>query len=362
MIPRIKILKCFGLANAVILFSILYLPFVTAQQSNTKVQSKSMANPTQNWSIAIHGGAGGIPSEFSAEAQEKKLNGLKTALQKGVTLLQSGASAIDVAQQVVQVLEDDPNFNAGRGAVYNSEGNVSLDASLMDGSSLSCGAVANVTIPKNPIELARAVMDKTPHVMLTGDGADQFARELGITTVEQDYFKTESQTESWKRWKARQAARANQISKDDYASGDDRLFYLGTVGCVVRDQAGNLAAATSTGGLLGKKYGRVGDSPVIGAGTYANNKTCAISCTGEGELYIKHHIASAISARMEYLNESLETATKFAIFETLPKDSGGLISVDASGEIVLQFNTPMMARGQAKSDGTFRVGLVDWAQ
>ncbi len=362
MIPRIKIPKCFGLANAVFLISFLNLPFANAQQSKTETQRESMANPTQTWSIAIHGGAGGIPSEFSPAVQAKKLDGLRAALQKGVSLLQSGASAVDVVQQVVQVLEDDPNFNAGRGAVYNSEGNVSLDASLMNGSDLTCGAVANVTVPKNPIELARAVMDKTPHVMLTGDGADKFARELGITTVDQDYFKTESQTESWKRWKARQAARANQISKEDYSKGDDRLFYLGTVGCVVRDQSGNLAAATSTGGLLGKKYGRVGDSPVIGAGTYANNKTCAISCTGEGELFIRHHIASAISARMEYLKENLESATKVAIFETLPTDSGGLISVDASGEIVLQFNTPMMARGQAKSDGTFQVGLVDWAQ
>ena len=360
MVPRIELPTCFRLANAVFLVSILNLPFANAQQARTEAQKDSMANPTQSWSIAIHGGAGGIPSDFSPAVQAKKLSGLRAALQKGVSLLKSGASAVDVAQQVVQVLEDDPHFNAGRGAVYNSEGNVSLDASLMDGSDLTCGAVANVTIPKNPIELARAVMDKTPHVMLTGDGADQFARELGITTVDQEYFKTESQTESWKRWKARQAARANQISKDDYSKGDDRLFYLGTVGCVVRDGSGNLAAATSTGGLLGKKYGRVGDSPVIGAGTYANNKTCAISCTGEGELFIRHHIASAISARMEYLKENLASATHVAIFETLPKDSGGLISVDANGEIVLQFNTPMMARGQAKSDGTFQVGLVDW--
>ncbi|XZE18078.1 isoaspartyl peptidase/L-asparaginase family protein [Pirellulaceae bacterium SH449] len=362
MIPPIKWSAALGLANAVSLVLLLGQPGLWAQQSNSELQREPMANPTQSWSIAIHGGAGGVPSQFSQAAQDKKLSGLRTALQRGVELLEAGVDAVDVVEQVVRILEDDPQFNAGRGAVFNSDGNVSLDASLMNGADLTCGAVANVMLPKNPIQLARAVMDKTPHVMLTGDGADAFAKELEIPIADQDYFKTESQTESWKRWKTRQAARSNKITKDDYANGDDRLFYLGTVGCVVRDSKGNLAAATSTGGLLGKKYGRVGDSPVIGAGTYANNATCAISCTGEGELFIRHHIASAISARMQYLNESLETATKVAIFENLPKNSGGLISIDAAGNIELPFNTPMMARGRASSNGLFQVGLVDWAE
>ena len=181
-----------------------------------------------------------------------------------------------------------------------------------------------------------------------------------MPTAPPEYFKTEEQLESWRTWKQRQQAKKEATSKFDHDRGEDRLFYLGTVGCVVMDVQGNLAAATSTGGLLGKKYGRIGDTPVIGAGTYANNKSCAISCTGVGELFIKHHIASAISARMEYLHESLETAVDHAVDKTLPVDSGGVIAVDSQGNISTLFNTPIMARGQANSDGLFRVGLGDW--
>jgi beta-aspartyl-peptidase (threonine type) len=257
-------------------------------------------------------------------------------------------------------LEDDPHFNAGRGAVLNEIGEYSLDASLMDGLDLSCGAVANVRKSKNPISLARAVRDKTPHVFLVGDEADAFGVQLGLATETGDYFKTQEQLESWREWKKRQEAKKQSTSRNDHDRGEDRLFYLGTVGCVVMDKAGNLAAATSTGGLLGKKYGRIGDTPIIGAGTYANNKTCAISCTGVGELFIRNHIASSVSSRMEYLGESLEAATRFAIEKTLPVDSGGLIGVDALGNIQTVYNTPIMARGQANSEGVYRVGLSDW--
>ncbi len=311
------------------------------------------------WSIAIHGGAGGEPGRWSDKQIQDRLNGLRAALKKGIEMLDKSAAAVDVVQAVVQILEDNPNFNAGKGSVLNSVGDVSMDASIMDGSDLSCGAVAGVTTARNPIELARAVRDKTPHVFLCGEPADHFAKEIGLRLESRDYFKTPEQIESWEKWKQKQAAKDGSTSRFDHDTGDDRLFYLGTVGCVVRDQQGNLAAATSTGGLLGKKYGRVGDSPIIGAGTYAKNATCAVSCTGVGELYIKHHIASAVSSRMEYLHESLQASAKMAIHTTLPTDSGGLIAVDASGNIELQFNTPMMARGQAKSDGTFQVGLTE---
>ena len=329
--------------------------------SNTPSMNPSNPDATHSnkvsWSIAIHGGAGGEPGRWTEKQMQDRLDGLKLALTKGTEMLKQSAPAIDVVQAVVQILEDDPNFNAGRGAVLNSVGEVSLDASMMDGSDLSCGAVAGVTKAKNPVALARAVRDKTPHVFLCGEPADVFAKEVGLPLETLDYFKTREQTESWEAWKKKQAAKGNATSKNDHDSGEDRLFYLGTVGCVVRDQQGNLAAATSTGGLLGKKYGRVGDSPIIGAGTYAKNATCAVSCTGVGELYIRNHIASAVSARMEYLHESLAAATKHAIHTTLPTDSGGLIAVDAEGNIELQFNTPMMSRGQAKSDGTFEVAL-----
>jgi beta-aspartyl-peptidase (threonine type) len=216
----------------------------------------------------------------------------------------------------------------------------------MDGFDLSCGAVANVRSTRNPISLAKAVRDKTPHVFLVGQEADAFGQQLGLPTESADYFKTPQQIESWKQWQKRQASKKEATSKFDHDRGQDRLFYLGTVGCVVLDVHGNLASATSTGGLLGKKYGRIGDTPIIGAGTYANNATCAVSCTGVGELFIRNHIASALSARMEYLKESLGTAAHHAIDKTLPADSGGLI----------------MARGQANSEGLFRVGLADWVQ
>ncbi|MBU6172347.1 MAG: isoaspartyl peptidase/L-asparaginase [Planctomycetes bacterium] len=330
-----------------------FLSLSNAQEAIRMVSSQA------KWSIAIHGGAGGDPSKLTPEITKAKMDGLRAALMKGKELLQKGTTAIDVVQAVVEVLEDDPNFNAGRGGVFNSIGQVSMDASMMDGRDLSCGAVANVTEVRNPIRLARAVRDKTPHVLLTGSAADAFAKEVGIPLEPPEYFKTPEQQENWEKWKARQAKKGNSTSRNDYEQAEDRLFYLSTVGCVVRDTSGNLAAATSTGGLLGKKYGRVGDSPIIGAGTYAKNKTCAVSCTGEGELFIKHHVSSAISTRMELLGESLAVAAKHEIEKTLPVDSGGIIAVDLHGNIELQFNTPMMARGRASSDGLFQIGLVE---
>ena len=321
-----------------------------------------VASTRPKWTIAIHGGAGGDLERWTAQQQQARIQGLQAALKRGVELLEKSTPAVDVAEAVVRVLEDDPNFNAGRGAVLNEIGEFSLDASLMDGSDLSCGAVANVRKTRNPISLARAVRDKTPHVFLCGHEADEFGVQVGLPTEGGDYFKTEEQIESWKAWKERQAAKKNSTSRHDHDRGEDRLFYLGTVGCVVMDADGNLAAATSTGGLLGKKYGRIGDTPVIGAGTYANNQSCAVSCTGIGELFIKHHVASAISSRMEHLGEPLEKAVRHAIAQTLPVDSGGIIAVDASGNIETHFNTPIMARGQANSDGLFRVALSDWVE
>jgi L-asparaginase / beta-aspartyl-peptidase len=328
-------------------------------ESNSTSESKAVP---PRWTIAIHGGAGGDLERWNDEQRRVRIAGLRAALNKGKEMLQQSASAIDVAEAVVRVLEDDPNFNAGRGAVLNEIGEYSLDASLMDGNDLSCGAVANVRRSRNPISLARAVRDKTPHVFLCGHEADEFGEKLGLATESPDYFKTEEQLENWRKWKKRQEAKKEATSKFDHDRGEDRLFYLGTVGCVVMDDQGNVAAATSTGGLLGKKFGRIGDTPVIGAGTYANNKTCAVSCTGVGELFIKHHIASAISARMEFLGESLDQAVEQAVQQTLPADSGGIISVDAKGNISTQHNTPIMARGEASSQGLFRVGLGDWEQ
>lgn len=337
--------------------------FSLAQNNNVTDTTKTQTNSGKpRWTIAIHGGAGGELDRWSEQERQARIEGLQKALRTGTRMLDQSAKAIDVVEAVVKVLEDDPNFNAGRGAVLNEIGEHSLDASLMDGFDLSCGAVANVRSTRNPISLAKAVRDKTPHVFLVGQEADAFGQQLGLPTESADYFKTPQQIESWKQWQKRQASKKEATSKFDHDRGQDRLFYLGTVGCVALDVHGNLASATSTGGLLGKKYGRIGDTPIIGAGTYANNATCAVSCTGVGELFIRNHIASAVSARMEYLKESLGIAGHHAIDKTLPAESGGLIAVDTLGNIETIYNTPIMARGQANSEGLFRVGLADWVQ
>jgi len=352
------------LLAAIVLGANLLSNTLSLAQSNT-VSDKTQVVSTSSkprWTIAIHGGAGGELERWTQAQRQVRIEGLQKALKTGAGMLEQSAKAIDVVEAVVRVLEDDPNFNAGRGAVLNEVGEHSLDASLMDGSDLTCGAVANVRKSRNPISLARAVRDKTPHVFLVGEEADSFGAQIGLPTESADYFKTSEQIESWKEWQKRQAAKKEATSRFDHDRGEDRLFYLGTVGCVVMDVHGHLASATSTGGLLGKKYGRIGDTPIIGAGTYANNRTCAVSCTGVGELFIRNHIASAVSARMEYLKENLGDAGRYAIDKTLPADSGGLIAVDSQGNIETIYNTPIMARGQANSEGLFRVGLADWVE
>jgi beta-aspartyl-peptidase (threonine type) len=283
------------------------------------------------WAIAIHGGAGYDPGHMSAERVEQVRQGLEQALRAGIEVLQGGGTALDCVEQVVRVLEDRPEFNAGKGAVFNSEGKHELDASIMDGRQRACGAVAGLRTVRNPISLARLVMSQTPHVMLVADGAEQFATEQGVPRVDNSWFDTPQARQAWE-------------------------YSKGTVGCVALDQAGNLAAATSTGGLSNKKWGRVGDSPVIGAGTYADNRTCAVSCTGTGEEYIRRAIAHDISARMLYGTDSVQQAAQAAL-ESLPDDTGGLIVVGHDGSLSLLFNTTGMARGCANSEGRFELGL-----
>lgn len=283
------------------------------------------------WAIAIHGGAGYNPADMTPERSEQVRQGLELALKAGVKVLQSGGSALECVETVVRALEDRPEFNAGKGAVFNSEGKHELDAAIMDGAGRSCGAVAGVRTVRNPVTLARLVMTKTRHVMLAGDGAEQFATEQGVERVENSWFDTPESRQAWEHSK-------------------------GTVGCVALDQRGNLAAATSTGGLTNKKWGRIGDSPVIGAGTYADNRSCAVSCTGTGEEYIRRAIAHDISARMLYGGDDVTTAAQAAL-NSLPADTGGLIAVGKDGTLVLLFNTTGMARGAANSEGRFEVGL-----
>jgi beta-aspartyl-peptidase (threonine type) len=296
------------------------------------------------YAIVIHGGAGDDPAELSEESRLARTTALRGALELGVEVLKGGGTSLDAVEKVIRHLEDEPQFNAGRGAVFNADGGHELDASMMDGRNRACGAVAGVRTVKNPISLARLVMTKTRHVLLASEGADRFAKEMGVELVPQDYFSTPFQRERLNR-----AKQAENSAKTD--------AHMGTVGCAALDRHGNLAAGTSTGGLTNKRFGRIGDSPIIGAGTYADNATCAVSCTGVGELFIRNAIAYDISARMAYQNASLEDAVAQVIQKTLPKDSGGVIAVDRHGKIVMDFNTAGMARAAADSQGRFMVSL-----
>ncbi len=308
--------------------------------------------PAPKWSIAIHAGAGVIAKGKDQSEVLAYRDSLSEALAQGRKMLSEGATAMETVEEVVVLLEDNPLFNAGRGAVYNEVGKHELDASIMDGSNLSCGAVAGVMTVKNPIRLAKRVMTATRHVLLAGRGAEKFAdTQSDIERVAPSYFDTEGRLRSLQRaLKARRKSAANMkvFRRQELRS---------TVGCVVRDQAGNLAAATSTGGMTAKRWGRVGDSPLVGAGTYANNDTCAVSCTGTGEEYIRHGVAYDVAARMRYRGDSLEEAARAVVFEVLAKDDGGLIAVDSQGNMTLVFNTLGMFRGAADSSGHFEVAI-----
>ncbi len=307
---------------------------------------RSKAQPVhseRSFAIVIHGGAGANPQRLSATAQSAYLKSLEKALQAGYTSLAAGHSSLETVELVVRLMEDDPIFNAGKGAVMNAAGTHELDASIMDGSTKACGAVAGVKRVKNPIGLARLVMTRTPHVLLAAEGADQFAQQQQVELVENKYFWTQKAQDSLDRVRRKAKPGAE---------------FKGTVGCVALDQSGNLAAATSTGGLTNKRFGRVGDSPIIGAGTYADNATCAVSCTGTGEHYIRHAIAHDVAARMEYGKQPLVQAAKIVIHQKLKPGDGGLIAVGRDGAMAVEHNTGGIAYGMANGNGVFRVGLT----
>lgn len=277
-------------------------------------------------------------SSMTAELQQQYEQGLQDALQAGYSVLQGGGSAVDAVQAAVVSLEDFPLFNAGRGSVFNNAGGHEMDASIMDGSNLMAGAVSGISHVKNPVLLARTIMDKSEHVLLCGQGAEQFARQQGLQFEDDAYFYVQHRYEQWQ-----QALKEDSISLDH----NDKKF--GTVGAVALDANGNLAAATSTGGMTNKKFGRMGDSPIIGAGTYANNNTCAISCTGHGELFIRSVVAYDISCLMEYKGLSLREACDVVVHDKLVKihGEGGLVALDKHGNIELPFNSEGMYRGYA---------------
>jgi len=298
--------------------------------------------------IAIHGGAGTLPrAEMTPDQEATYRAGLAAALDAGYAVLEDGGTSLDAVTVAVRILEDDPLFNAGRGAVLTHEGTVELDASIMDGRTLAAGAIAGVAHIRNPIELARAVMEHSPHVMLIGTGAEEFAHTRNIAFVANDYFKTETRKAQLRRVLVGDTRPANELSA------------LGTVGAVARDQAGNLAAATSTGGMTGKRYGRVGDSPIIGAGTYADNGSCAISATGHGEYFIRTAVAHDICARVAYGGATLQEAADAVVMQRLAKlgGEGGIIAVDASGQVVMSFNSEGMFRGARSSGGKREIAI-----
>ena len=327
----------------------------SSQQSETTEKTAAKQSPTAEraeYAIAIHGGAGTILKENMAPEKEKAYTeALNAALDIGEGILKEGGSSMDAVQQTIVYLENSPLFNAGKGAVFTHEGKNELDASIMDGATRNAGAVGGVTTVKNPILAARAVMEHSEHVLLTGKGAEQFATEQGLEIVEPEYFYTEDRWQSLQRAKA-----AEEQSTGALSSNPDPKF--GTVGCVALDKAGNITAGTSTGGMTNKRYNRFGDVPVIGAGTYANNATCGVSCTGHGEYFIRYAVAYDISALMEYKGLSLKAATNYVIHEKLLEagGSGGLIAVDKMGNVALPFNSAGMYRGYAKP-GEREVGI-----
>jgi beta-aspartyl-peptidase (threonine type) len=303
-----------------------------------------------NFRLAVHGGAGTMPKKkMSVEVEEACHTALKSALVAGYSILHGGGSAVDAVEAAVTVLENFELFNAGRGSVFTNKGTHEMDASIMDGKTLKSGAVAAVSHIKNPIQLARKVMQFSEHVLLLGDGAEEFAKMNNVEFADDAYFYSQLRYDQWQRAKKRDIVVLDHV--------DEKKF--GTVGAVALDADGNLAAATSTGGLTNKSFGRVGDSPIIGSGTYANNKTCAVSCTGHGEYFIEHVVAYDISCLIEYKNLSLAEATELVVNEKLKKigAEGGLIAIDKAGNISLPFNTPGMYRGWMKNENDFLTAI-----
>jgi len=298
------------------------------------------------FSIAIHGGAGTLVKGMMTPEKEKAYTAaLKTALEAGYQLLENGGTAVDAVEIAVRSLEDSPLFNAGKGSVFTATGSHEMDASIMDGSNLNAGAVSLVTGIKNPISLAKDVMQKSEHVFLAGEGALEFARNNKHAMEEEAYFHDDLRYSQWQEIK-----NTDSFQLDHSAKKDSKF---GTVGAVACDQQGNIAAATSTGGMTNKKFGRVGDSPMIGAGNYANNKTCAISCTGSGEFFIRGVVAYDVACLMEHKGMSLEAAASEVIHHRIleMKGDGGLIAINTKGEIAMPFNTEGMYRASRCSDG-----------
>ncbi len=343
----------FFLRTAMILslhHSHLHLPALLLITMSALGQPAEPILTTGKYVIAIHGGAGIEPEKLTAEEKTGYEKALADCLAIGEKILADGGTALDAVEQTIQALEDEPLFNAGRGAVFNSAGKHELDASIMDGTTRACGGVASVTTVRHPISLARLVMTDTKQLLLIADGAEALAdRHRQIERVNNDWFSTPARHKDWETAKAKAAAK--QPSKDSGPASK------GTVGCVALDKQGHLAAGTSTGGMINKPLGRVGDSPIIGAGTYAEDGICAVSCTGTGEEFIRASAAFHLAALIRYNKLPLAAATEELLTKILPADAGGLISLDAAGNISLRHNTSGMSRASVDANGQRMVAL-----
>jgi L-asparaginase / beta-aspartyl-peptidase len=355
---RLSITNCFF---AMVLFSAGALAAAPEQSPPAGVSSERSPDhqpnmQTKKIGLAIHGGAGTIErSNMTPEREREYRAGLERALAAGYEILKRGGSSLDATEAAVRVFEDDPHFNAGKGSVFTSAGTNEMDAAIMDGKTLAAGAVASLKHVKNPISLARLVMEKSGHVMMDSEGAEAFAKENGIELVDQKYFFTQDRWNALQKIKAAEKSRTSGVGKAFLITDQDRH---GTVGAVGLDQNGNLAAATSTGGTTNKRPGRVGDTPVIGAGTYASNATCAVSATGDGEYFIRATVGRDVSALMEYRGMSVNDAAQAALDKVAKLGgTGGLIAIDRQGNVTLPFNTAGMYRGYVDPNGKFVIEI-----
>lgn len=325
---------------------------------NCKNNENRVVKNNDSFGIVIHGGAGTILKKNMSDSLETAYkNKLKEAITKGHTILKNGGTAIDAVTATINIMEDSPLFNSGRGAVFTHDETNELDASIMDGKTLNAGAVAGVKHIKNPINLALAVMNDSPHVLLSGEGAEEFAKKQGFQLLDASYFYTEKRYKSLQRIKEK--TKKNNTTQVSFEDPFIKNSKFGTVGCAALDKEGNLAAGTSTGGMTNKRWNRIGDSPIIGAGTYANNKTCAVSSTGWGEYFIRAVVAHDISAMMEYKGITLKEAAKEVIQNKLTAlgGDGGIIAIDKNGSIVTEFNTAGMYRAQMNATGELVVEI-----
>ena len=341
------------------LFSLLAIIFLAScnQQEQSKEKPEDKTPVQQEFAIVIHGGAGTILKENMTDSLELAYKeALTEAIKIGYKILENGGTSLEAVQRTINSMENSPLFNSAKGAVFNHEGINELDASIMDGETLNAGAIAGVTNVKNPINLAYEVMTNSEHVLLSGKGAELFAKEHNLELVDPSYFFTQKRFDALQRTLAKEESSSNKTAFYDPFIKDDKY---GTVGCVALDKNGNIAAGTSTGGMNNKRYNRIGDSPIIGSGTYANNATCGVSSTGWGEYFIRGQVAYDISAQIEYAGKDLESAAKNVIQDKLTNlgGTGGIVALDKFGNLSMEFNTEGMYRAYMNDKGQLTLGI-----